>query len=61
MVCIVRKTSCVSAKLYLKLERFDDAVKIYRDLHERNPENWAYYTGLEEAMRPGELLEFRNL
>ena len=44
-----------TAKLMLDLEKYDEAEKLYRDLLDRNPENWANYTGLEHAVRPGNL------
>lgn len=37
--------------LCLKLERFGDAVAIYKDLIKRNPENTLYYNKLIESMR----------
>ncbi|MEQ2185420.1 hypothetical protein GOODEAATRI_017957, partial [Goodea atripinnis] len=40
-------------ELLLKLERPEKASEIYRRLLERNPENWAYYQGLEKALKPG--------
>uniref|UniRef100_A0A8C9Z3Y8 N-alpha-acetyltransferase 15, NatA auxiliary subunit n=1 Tax=Sander lucioperca TaxID=283035 RepID=A0A8C9Z3Y8_SANLU len=45
--------SCVSiGEVLLKLERLDEATEVYRRLQERNPENWAYYRGLENALKP---------
>ncbi|XP_061581901.1 N-alpha-acetyltransferase 15, NatA auxiliary subunit a [Cololabis saira] len=44
-------------ELMLKLERPDEALEIYRKLQERNPENWAYYQGLEKALNPGSIEE----
>lgn len=41
-------------ELLLKLERPEEALEVYRRLQERNPENWAYYQGLEKAFKPGE-------
>uniref|UniRef100_A0A8C2WJU4 N-alpha-acetyltransferase 15, NatA auxiliary subunit n=1 Tax=Cyclopterus lumpus TaxID=8103 RepID=A0A8C2WJU4_CYCLU len=41
-------------ELLLKLERLDDATEVYRRLQERNPENWSYYRGLENAQKPEE-------
>lgn len=43
---------CVG-ELLLKLERPEEASEVYRRLQERNPENWAYYQGLEKALKPG--------
>ncbi|XP_037317311.2 N-alpha-acetyltransferase 15, NatA auxiliary subunit-like [Pungitius pungitius] len=40
-------------ELLLELERPDEASEVYRRLQERNPENWAYYQGLEKALKPG--------
>uniref|UniRef100_A0AAQ6AKR7 N-alpha-acetyltransferase 15, NatA auxiliary subunit a n=1 Tax=Amphiprion ocellaris TaxID=80972 RepID=A0AAQ6AKR7_AMPOC len=37
-------------ELLLKLERPEEASEVYRRLQERNPENWAYYQGLEKAL-----------
>lgn len=43
---------CVG-ELLLSLERFEEAADVYRQLQERNPENWSYYHGLEKALKPG--------
>lgn len=46
---------CVfTGELLLKLERPDEASEVYRKLQDRNPENWAYYKGLEKALKPGQ-------
>lgn len=37
----------------MQLCRLEDAADVYRGLQERNPENWAYYKGLEKAVKPG--------
>uniref|UniRef100_A0A669F9H2 N-alpha-acetyltransferase 15, NatA auxiliary subunit a n=1 Tax=Oreochromis niloticus TaxID=8128 RepID=A0A669F9H2_ORENI len=42
-------------ELLLKLEKPQEASEVYRRLQERNPENWAYYQGLEKALKPGSL------
>ena len=42
-----------TAEIFLKLGRQKEAAAIYRDLINRNPENWAYYRGYEEAMSLG--------
>lgn len=39
-------------ELLLNLERLDEATEVYRRLQERNPENWSYYRGLENALKP---------
>uniref|UniRef100_A0A8C5HMP0 N(alpha)-acetyltransferase 15, NatA auxiliary subunit a n=1 Tax=Gouania willdenowi TaxID=441366 RepID=A0A8C5HMP0_GOUWI len=39
-------------ELFLRLERLDEATEVYRRLQERNPENWSYYRGLENALKP---------
>lgn len=39
--------------LLLQLGRLEEAVEVYKGLQERNPENWAYYKGLEKALKPG--------
>lgn len=36
----------------MKLERLDEATEVYHRLQERNPENWSYYHGLENALKP---------
>lgn len=41
-------------ELLLNLQRPEEALEVYRRLQERNPENWAYYQGLEKALKPGE-------
>ncbi|KAL0974228.1 hypothetical protein UPYG_G00217420 [Umbra pygmaea] len=44
-------------ELLLKLNRTEEATEVYRQLQERNPENWAYYQGLEKALKPGSVEE----
>uniref|UniRef100_A0A8C8FMB8 N(alpha)-acetyltransferase 15, NatA auxiliary subunit a n=1 Tax=Oncorhynchus tshawytscha TaxID=74940 RepID=A0A8C8FMB8_ONCTS len=39
-------------ELLLQLDRSEEATEVYRQLQERNPENWAYYQGLEKALKP---------
>ncbi|KAK1886095.1 N-alpha-acetyltransferase 15 NatA auxiliary subunit [Dissostichus eleginoides] len=48
-------------EILLKLERLDDATQVYRRLQERNPENWAYYRGLEGALKPGSIEERQKI
>jgi len=38
------------AKILLKLGRREEAEAIYREQLDRNPENWDYYAGLEDAV-----------
>lgn len=45
-----------TGELLLQLGRLEEAVEIYKGLQERNPENWAYYKGLERALKPGNML-----
>lgn len=40
------------ADLLLKLGKPDEARQIFEHLLERNPENWAYYEGLEQSTNP---------
>uniref|UniRef100_A0A667WUL2 N-alpha-acetyltransferase 15, NatA auxiliary subunit n=1 Tax=Myripristis murdjan TaxID=586833 RepID=A0A667WUL2_9TELE len=47
-------------ELLLKLERLEEATEVYRRLQERNPENWSYYHGLENALKPGTALKERQ-
>ncbi|XP_038572996.1 N-alpha-acetyltransferase 15, NatA auxiliary subunit-like isoform X4 [Micropterus salmoides] len=44
-------------ELLLRLERLDEATEVYRRLQERNPENWSYYRGLENALKPSSVEE----
>jgi len=37
----------------LKLGKKEIAAGVYKDLINRNPENWAYYKGLEDSVSPG--------
>ncbi|CAL8358682.1 unnamed protein product [Merluccius merluccius] len=48
-------------ELLLKLERPEEASEVYRGLQERNPENWAYYHGLEKAIKPSNVEERQKL
>jgi len=43
---------CVSGEILLEMGRFQEAQVVYTELVMRNPENWAYYTGLENAIQP---------
>ncbi|KAK7097914.1 N-alpha-acetyltransferase 15, NatA auxiliary subunit-like [Littorina saxatilis] len=50
-----------TAEIQLELGRKMEASSIYRDLINRNPENWAYYRGYERSMAledPDERLKF---
>lgn len=42
-----------TGEIYLQMGRQADAAVIYTDLINRNPENWAYYKGLEDATQAG--------
>ncbi|EQB79048.1 N(alpha)-acetyltransferase 15, NatA auxiliary subunit isoform 2 [Camelus ferus] len=60
-LCTYEKQICdklaveeTKGELLLQLCRLEDAADVYRGLQERNPENWAYYKGLEKALKPGE-------
>ncbi|XP_074530472.1 N-alpha-acetyltransferase 15, NatA auxiliary subunit a [Halichoeres trimaculatus] len=48
-------------ELLLKLERPEEACEVYKRLQERNPENWAYYQGLEKALKPGSIEERQKI
>uniref|UniRef100_A0A8C4E3V5 N-alpha-acetyltransferase 15, NatA auxiliary subunit a n=1 Tax=Dicentrarchus labrax TaxID=13489 RepID=A0A8C4E3V5_DICLA len=48
-------------ELLLKLDRPEEASEVYRRLQERNPENWAYYQGLEKAFKPGSIEERQKI
>ena len=43
-----------TAELLLQKEKNSMAGDVYRGLINRNPENWAYYSGLEKAIKPGD-------
>lgn len=45
-----------TGEIYLQMGRQADAAVIYTDLINRNPENWAYYKGLEDATQAGMFL-----
>nr|XP_033795329.1 N-alpha-acetyltransferase 15, NatA auxiliary subunit isoform X2 [Geotrypetes seraphini] len=44
-------------ELFLRLGRLEEATDVYRRLQERSPENWAYYKGLEKALKPASMEE----
>uniref|UniRef100_A0AAZ3SM18 N(alpha)-acetyltransferase 15, NatA auxiliary subunit a n=1 Tax=Oncorhynchus tshawytscha TaxID=74940 RepID=A0AAZ3SM18_ONCTS len=48
-------------ELLLQLDRSEEATEVYRQLQERNPENWAYYQGLEKALKPACIEERQKL
>ncbi|XP_045432359.1 N-alpha-acetyltransferase 15, NatA auxiliary subunit isoform X6 [Pipistrellus kuhlii] len=63
-LCTYEKQICdklaveeTKGELLLQLCRLEDAADVYRGLQERNPENWAYYKGLEKALKPATMLE----
>lgn len=39
-------------EIYLQMGRTSEAAVVYTDLINRNPENWAYYKGLEDSTQP---------
>ncbi|XP_064608201.1 N-alpha-acetyltransferase 15, NatA auxiliary subunit-like [Liolophura sinensis] len=41
----------IRADILIQLDRHEEAADIYRELLNRNPENWAYYKGLETALK----------
>lgn len=43
----------ISAQLYADVKQFKEAREMYMELLNRNPENHAYYKGLENAMQAG--------
>ncbi|NWQ66757.1 NAA16 acetyltransferase, partial [Neopipo cinnamomea] len=62
-LCTYEKQICdklaveeTKGELLLQLGRLEEAVEVYKGLQERNPENWAYYKGLEKALKPGNYL-----
>lgn len=50
---LIDNSAFLTGELLLQLCRLEEAAEIYRGLQERNPENWAYYKGLEKALKPG--------
>ncbi|KAH0504798.1 N-alpha-acetyltransferase 15, NatA auxiliary subunit [Microtus ochrogaster] len=63
-LCTYEKQICdklaveeTKGELLLQLCRLEDAADVYRGLQERNPENWAYYKGLEKALKPANMFE----
>ncbi|XP_052228174.1 N-alpha-acetyltransferase 15, NatA auxiliary subunit-like isoform X2 [Dreissena polymorpha] len=42
----------IRGEIHLEMGRLSEAAEIYRDLIDRNPENWAYYKGLEDSTAP---------
>ncbi|KAJ7396793.1 N-alpha-acetyltransferase 16, NatA auxiliary subunit [Pitangus sulphuratus] len=49
----------IKGEMLLKLGRLKEAGEVYKELIERNAENWCYYEGLEKALQPSE--KFREL
>ncbi|NXY84748.1 NAA16 acetyltransferase, partial [Alcedo cyanopectus] len=47
----------IKGEMLLKLGRLKEAGEVYRELIERNAENWYYYEGLEKALQPSTLEE----
>ena len=42
------------------MDRRDEAANVYLDLINRNPENWAYYKGLEDSVKPGMIIHIKT-
>ncbi|KAJ6661677.1 hypothetical protein lerEdw1_013199 [Lerista edwardsae] len=49
----------IRGEMLLKLGRLKEASEVYKELIDRNAENWHYYEGLERALQPRE--KFREL
>lgn len=51
---IVDRLSVLETKgeIYLEMGRREEATAVYTELINRNPENWAYYKGLEDSVQP---------
>ncbi|XP_074155294.1 N-alpha-acetyltransferase 16, NatA auxiliary subunit isoform X2 [Sminthopsis crassicaudata] len=47
----------IKGEMLLKLGRLKEAGEIFKDLIDRNAENWNYYEGLEKALQPRTLEE----
>uniref|UniRef100_A0A674IMK1 N(alpha)-acetyltransferase 16, NatA auxiliary subunit n=1 Tax=Terrapene triunguis TaxID=2587831 RepID=A0A674IMK1_9SAUR len=47
----------IKGEMLLKLGRLKEAGEIYKELIDRNAENWYYYEGLEKALQPSTLEE----
>ncbi|XP_043927634.1 N-alpha-acetyltransferase 16, NatA auxiliary subunit [Protopterus annectens] len=45
----------IKGEMLLNLGRLDEAANVYRQLIDRNAENWPYYEGLEKALQPSTL------
>ncbi|XP_048826423.1 N-alpha-acetyltransferase 15, NatA auxiliary subunit a [Brienomyrus brachyistius] len=51
----------MKGELLIQLDRLDEATEVYRQLLERNPENWSYYHGLEKALKPASVEEKQKI
>ncbi|XP_028593906.2 N-alpha-acetyltransferase 16, NatA auxiliary subunit isoform X1 [Podarcis muralis] len=47
----------IKGEMLLKLGRLKEASEVYKELIDRNAENWCYYEGLEKALQPRSLDE----
>ncbi|XP_067419285.1 N-alpha-acetyltransferase 16, NatA auxiliary subunit isoform X8 [Emydura macquarii macquarii] len=47
----------IKGEMLLKLGRLKEAGEVYKELIDRNAENWYYYEGLEKALQPSTLEE----
>uniref|UniRef100_A0A7M4DWY1 N-alpha-acetyltransferase 16, NatA auxiliary subunit n=1 Tax=Crocodylus porosus TaxID=8502 RepID=A0A7M4DWY1_CROPO len=47
----------IRGEMLLKLGRLKEAGEVYKELIDRNAENWYYYEGLEKALQPSTLEE----
>nr|XP_060625217.1 N-alpha-acetyltransferase 16, NatA auxiliary subunit isoform X1 [Anolis sagrei ordinatus] len=47
----------IRGEMLLKLGRLKEASEVYKELIDRNAENWHYYEGLEKALQPHSLEE----
>lgn len=49
-------TVLLLGEMLLKLGRLKEAGEVYKELIERNAENWYYYESLEKALQPSKLI-----
>ena len=60
MIAICNSLLLILASQLLKLNKNDEAESIYRELVKRNPENNAYYAGVEKCLEAKGNCKFLN-
>ncbi|XP_040197249.1 N-alpha-acetyltransferase 16, NatA auxiliary subunit [Rana temporaria] len=56
-ICDKLQIEEIKGEVLLNLGRLKEAAEVYRELIDRNPDNWKYYENLEKALKPATVEE----